>query len=64
MMSGWGEVLLYRGDGIWLRGDNREFVVNSENLDEAILWGTRREKLAEHVHYCARRDRRRSTSMS
>ncbi len=31
------------GDGIWLRGDNREFDINSEDRDEAMLWGTRRE---------------------
>ena len=52
------------GDGILLRGDNREFDVNSKNRDEAMLWGTRREQLAEHIHYCASRDKRRRTSIS
>ena len=52
------------GDGIWLRGDNREFNVNSKDCDEAMLWGTWHEQLAEHIHYCARRDKRRRTSIS
>ena len=50
------------GDGIWLRGDNREFDIHSEDLDEAMLWGTRCEQLAEHIHYCARRDKCRRRS--
>ncbi len=52
------------GDGIWLRGDNREFNINSEDRDEAMLWGTWREQLAKHIHYCARRDKCRRTSIS
>ncbi len=50
------------GDGIWLRGDNREFDINSEDHDKAMLWGTRHEQLAEHIHYCARRDKHRRRS--
>ena len=45
------------GDGIWLRGDERQFDDEGEDADLAFLWASRREKLAEHIHYCARRDK-------
>jgi hypothetical protein len=46
------------GDGVWLRGDDREFDNHGEDCELAMLWGNRREQLAEHNHYCAKRDKR------
>ncbi len=45
------------GDGIWLQGDARQFDDEGEDADLAFLWASRHEKLAEHIHYCARRDK-------
>ena len=45
------------GDGIWLRGDDRQFDDEGEDAALAFLWANRREKLAQHIHYCARRDK-------
>ena len=55
------------GDGIWLRGDERQFDNEGEDADLEFLWASRREKLAKHIHYCARRDkhsRKKTTSSS
>ncbi len=45
------------GDVIWLRGDDRQFDDEGEVAALAFLWASRREKLAEHIHYCSRRDK-------
>ena len=45
------------GDGIWLRGDERQFDEEGEDADLAFLRASRREKLAKHIHCCARRDK-------
>ncbi len=45
------------GDGIWLRGDDRQFDDEGEDAALAFLWASRCEKLAQHIHYCARRDK-------
>ena len=39
------------GDGLWLRGDEREFAVEDNRL-LATLWGQRRAQLAKHIKYC------------
>jgi hypothetical protein len=49
------------GDGIWLRGDDREFDDVEELRALAVLWGRRRDQLSEHIHYCAKREKSMST---
>jgi hypothetical protein len=49
------------GDGIWLRGDDREFDDVEEVRALAVLWGRRRDQLSEHIHYCAKREKSMST---
>ena len=45
------------GDGIWLRGDDRQFDDEGEDAALAFLWASQREKWVQHIHYCARRDK-------
>ena len=45
------------GDGIWLRGDERQFDDEGEDEALAFLWASQHEKLAQHIQYCARRDK-------
>jgi len=45
------------GDGIWLRGDDREFDDEGEVRALAVLWARRRDQLAEHIHYCAKMEK-------
>jgi hypothetical protein len=42
------------GDGIWLQGDDRVFDNDREDNALALLWARHHEKLAEHIHYCAK----------
>jgi hypothetical protein len=41
------------GDGLWLRGNDRQFSVEDNRL-LAALWGKRRSHLADHIYYCAK----------
>jgi hypothetical protein len=45
------------GDGIWLHVDDREFDEDGEIPALAVLWARRRDQLAKHIHYCAKRER-------
>ena len=45
------------GDGLWLRGDDREFG-GEDNQLLATLWGQRRAQLAKHINYCAKQANR------
>ena len=45
------------GHGIWLCGDDREFDDDGEIRALAVLWGRQRDQLAEHIHYCAKREK-------
>ena len=57
------------GDGIWLRGNNR-FVGDTDEVEESralsTQWSCQRAQLADHIYYCAKRERsmRSSTSSS
>jgi len=42
------------GDGIWLRGDDRVFDNKGEDNALTLLWACHREKLAKHIHCCAK----------
>ena len=42
------------GDGIRLRRDARVFDNEGEDNAMALLWACRQEKLAEHIHCCAK----------
>ena len=41
------------GDGLGLRGEDREFGVEDNQLS-AMLWGQQRAQLAKHIKYCAK----------
>ena len=43
----------HEGDGLWLRGNERQFGVDDNRL-LATMWGKRRARLADHIFYCAK----------
>ena len=55
------------GDGIWLQGNDR-FDMDADGEGEsralAAQWSCRRTQLADHIYYCAKRDKSRRTSTS
>ena len=61
-----GRGALLEGDGIWLRGNYRLVGGDSDREGEsralAAQWARRREQLADHIYYCAKRDKSRRTS--
>jgi hypothetical protein len=52
-----GRCAPFPGEGIWLHGDDREFDDNGEIRALALLWARQRDQLADHIHYCAKREK-------
>ena len=52
----------FHGNGIWLRGrEGRSFPSKMDNTLLAELWTLRRERLADHIHVCAKKAKRSIT---
>jgi hypothetical protein len=46
------------GDGFWLSGNDIQFSVVDNRL-LATLWGKRRSRLADHIYYCAKLNKKK-----